>query len=285
MYFPIAAILLLIIVNATSTEPAYALFFGHSIDISNNTKLSSEPHLSLSRKSNVYVVWSDDTTGNGDIYFRASADNGTTFSKVKRLSNNTGSSTEPQIATSGKSNVYVVWSDDTTGNGDIYFRMSKDNGNTFSGIKNLSRNSTGSSTEPQIATSGKSNVYVVWSDDTTGDIYFRASENNGSSFNNTRVLSRNSTGSSTEPQIATSGNNVYVIWRNSTSNNTDIFFLASGDGAAHFDMPINLSKSSLLSGSHQIATSGNNVYVVWEDGITIGKGDIYFKRISEVFFP
>src|ERR687887_2421554 len=169
MYIPVAAILVVfVIVNATLSERAHALFFGHSIDISNNTKLSSEPHLSLSRKSNVYVVWSDDTTGNGDIYFRASADNGTTFSKVKRLSNNTGSSTEPQIAASGKSNVYVVWSDDTTGNGDIYFRMSKDNGNTFSGPKNLS-NTTGLSSDAKIATSGKSNVFVVWSDDTTGN--------------------------------------------------------------------------------------------------------------------
>src|SRR5919197_3158726 len=107
MYIPVAAAILVVfvIVNATLSERAHALFFGHSIDISNNTKLSSEPHLSLSRKSNVYVVWSDDTTGNGDIYFRASADNGTTFSKVKRLSNNTGSSTEPQIAAS-ENNVY-----------------------------------------------------------------------------------------------------------------------------------------------------------------------------------
>src|SRR5919198_2585168 len=107
MYIPVAAILVVfVIVNATLSERAHALFFGHSIDISNNTKLSSEPHLSLSSKSNVYVVWSDNTTGNGDIYFRASEDNGTSFNKVKRLSNNTGSSTaEPQIATSAN-NVY-----------------------------------------------------------------------------------------------------------------------------------------------------------------------------------
>src|SRR5919198_528880 len=244
MYFPIAAILLLIIVNATSTEPAYALFFGHSIDISNNTKLSSEPHLSLSRKSNVYVVWSDDTTGNGDIYFRASADNGTTFSKVKRLSNNTGSSTEPQIATSGKSNVYVVWSDDTTGNGDIYFRMSKDNGNTFSGIKNLSRNSTGSSTEPQIAASGKSSVSVVWSDDTTGDIYFRASENNGRSFaHSTKLIARS--GNSQFPQMTISEkNNVYVVWSNDITGNGDIYFKASENNGSSFNNTRVLSRNS-----------------------------------------
>jgi hypothetical protein len=34
---------------------------------------------------------------------------------------------EPQIAVSGR-NVYVVWSDDTPGNADIFFRASTDKG-------------------------------------------------------------------------------------------------------------------------------------------------------------
>src|SRR5919197_246824 len=283
MYIPVAAAILVVfvIVNATLSERAHALFFGHSIDISNNTKLSSEPHLSLSSKSNVYVVWSDNTTGNGDIYFRASEDNGTTFGDTTNLSNDPGRSADPRIVTSGKSNVYVVWSDNTTGNGDIYFRASTDNGTIFDVTKSLSNN-TGLSSDAKIATSAN-NVYVVWSDNTTGngDIYFRASEDNGTSFNKVKRLSNNTGSSTAEPQIATSANNVYVVWSSSsssssTSNNTDIFFLASGDGAVHFDNPINLSKNSLLSGSHQIAVSENNVYIVWEDDdTTIRKGDIY----------
>src|SRR5919198_75638 len=179
MYIPVAAILVVfVIVNATLSERAHALFFGHSIDISNNTKLSSEPHIVLSSKSNVYVVWSDNTTGNGDIYFRASTDNGTTFHVTKTLSNNTGLSSDAKIATSAN-NVYVVWSDNTTGNGDIYFRASTDNGTIFDVTKTLSNN-TGLSSDAKIATSAN-NVYVVWSDNTSGngDIYYRASTDNG----------------------------------------------------------------------------------------------------------
>src|SRR5919198_1562265 len=212
MYIPVAAILVVfVIVNATLSERAHALFFGHSIDISNNTKLSSEPHIVLSSKSNVYVVWSDNTTGNGDIYFRASEDNGTTFDVTKTLSNNTGLSSDAKIATSAN-NVYVVWSDNTTGNGDIYFRASEDNGTTFAHTIRLIAKS-GNSQFPQITISEKKYVYVVWSDNTTGngDIYFRASEDNGTSFNKVKRLSNN-TGNSTEPQIATSENNEYVVW-------------------------------------------------------------------------
>src|SRR5919206_589481 len=168
--FTVATLFLLIVIGhyATLSQPTYALFFGHSTNISNTNESSTDPQIVTSGKSNVYVVWSDTTTGNGDIYFKASTDNGTTFSKTKNLINTNESSTDPQIATSGKSNVYVVWSDTTTGNGDIYFKSSTDNGTTFSKTKKLS-NDTGSSTDPRIAVSGKSNVYMVWRNSTSNN--------------------------------------------------------------------------------------------------------------------
>src|SRR5213593_4706995 len=64
-----------------------------------------------------------------------------TFSSTKNLSNNVGLSDDPQIARSS-SKLYVVWSDGTTGNGDIYFKRSNDGGSTFGSTKNLS-NKTG----------------------------------------------------------------------------------------------------------------------------------------------
>ena len=52
----------------------------------------------------------DNTPGNNDIFFAASTNNGTSFSTPINLSNNTGLSVFPQIATSGN-NVYVTWQD------------------------------------------------------------------------------------------------------------------------------------------------------------------------------
>lgn len=48
----------------------------------------------------IHVVWSDDTPGNSEIYFKTSADNGATWSANKRLTNNTGASQYPSIAVS-----------------------------------------------------------------------------------------------------------------------------------------------------------------------------------------
>jgi len=71
--------------------------------------------------SNIYVVWSDYTLGNYEIYFKKSNDGGATWTTSKNLSNNAGLSDEPSIAVDG-SNIYVVWTDDTPGNYDIYFK-------------------------------------------------------------------------------------------------------------------------------------------------------------------
>ena len=71
-----------------------------------------------------------DSDGNRDIILRKSTDNGGTFDAAENLSNNSGNSTNPLI-TAYRNNVYVVWTDDTSGNTDINFRKSSDYGNNF----------------------------------------------------------------------------------------------------------------------------------------------------------
>ena len=94
------------------------------------------------------MVWTDDTPGQNDIFFSNNTDGGNNFSIPLNLSNNTGTSLSPQIALSGN-NVYVVWTDDTPGQNDIFFSNNTDGGNNFSIPLNLSNN-TGTSASPQI---------------------------------------------------------------------------------------------------------------------------------------
>src|ERR687898_693792 len=174
-------------------------------NLSNSTTSSFSPQLAISQSrtqsgnDSVYVVWDDNATGNGDIHFKRSVDNGTSFGNTENLSNNTSYSDSFHTAISG-SNVYVVWSDNATGNGDIYFKRSVDNGTSFGNAENLSTN-PGNSTAAQIA-AYQDNVYVVWEDATTGngDIYLKRSVDNGTSFSGQKVLAKNN-GSSFNPQI------------------------------------------------------------------------------------
>src|SRR5215208_5080892 len=98
-----------------------------SQNLSSNPGNSTDAQIAV-YQNNVYLVWSDATTGNGDIYFKRSVDNGTSFGATENIStNNTGSSFFPQMSAVG-SNVYVAWIDTTTGNNEIFFRQSNNTG-------------------------------------------------------------------------------------------------------------------------------------------------------------
>ncbi|HEX6029309.1 MAG TPA: sialidase family protein [Nitrososphaeraceae archaeon] len=81
-------------------------------------------------EDNVYVTWWDNKTGNWEVFFARSTDNGETFDNIINLSNAMGRSDDSNIAAS-EDNVYVTWWDNKTGTREVYFRASTDNGETF----------------------------------------------------------------------------------------------------------------------------------------------------------
>ena len=263
---------LLLLLSSSSSQSAYAQSFGNLTNLSNNTGFSSTPQITASGAS-VYVVWRDNSSGNDDIYFSASADNGTSFSSIENLSDNIGRSDEAQITAVG-ANVYVVWRDNSSGKDQIYFKRSSDNGNSFYPTEDLSNNN-GSSTNPQITAIGN-NVYTVWSDTTTGngDIYFKSSIDNGTSFASSKNLSRNLNGTAHFPQLEATGNNVYVVWQDETPERGGIRYRASNDNGNNFSITRVLSqKNDVNANSPQIAVSENTVYIVWEDNSRSGNGN------------
>ena len=263
---------LLLLLSSSSSQSAYAQSFGNLTNLSNNTGFSSTPQITASG-ANVYVVWRDNSSGNDDIYFSASADNGTSFSSIENLSDNIGRSDQAQITAVG-ANVYVVWRDNSSGKDQIYFKRSSDNGNSFYPTEDLSNNN-GSSTNPQITAIGN-NVYTVWSDTTTGngDIYFKSSIDNGTSFASSKNLSRNLNGTAHFPQLEATGNNAYVVWQDETPERGGIRFRASNDNGNNFSITRVLSqKNDVNANSPQIAVSENTVYIVWEDNSRSGNGN------------
>ena len=180
------------------------------------------------------------------------------------------------------SKAYVVWNDDTPGNSDVFFRASQTSLDTI----NIS-NSTEDSFNPQISSSGN-NVYVVWAEDILAgpsfstNIFFAFSTDNGQTFSTPHNLSNNTQAGS--PQISSSGNNVYVVWAEQVplgpfgGSTPDIFFAFSTDNGQTFSTPDNLSENTGASSNPQISSSGNNVYVVWQDGTFAGGNtDVFFK--------
>jgi len=242
--------------------------------LSNNDGYSAHPDLAVNGL-NVFAVWSDDTTGNAEIYFRKSVDGGATWQAEKLLTNNAGNSCNPSIALKG-AELYVVWDDDTSGNNEIYFRKSIDAGASWQASKRLT-NTAGFSDTAKIAVNG-SNVYVAWNDNTPGtaDIYFKRSADGGSTWQATKKITNNA-GTSIRPDMACDSSSVYLVWYDNTTGNYEIYFRKSVDNGSTWQTAQQLTNSAGNSDYPHIAVGGSNVYVVWDDETT-GNLEIYFRK-------
>jgi hypothetical protein len=91
---------------------------------------------------NIYLTWSSNKTGNGEVMFRASADAGKTFSNEIDLSNSTNSdSQDAEIAADGLNVVVTWWERNQTSNEPVMI-ISNNGGKTFRPMLKLAANGT-----------------------------------------------------------------------------------------------------------------------------------------------
>jgi hypothetical protein len=255
------------IVSESRDNNSLPIVFENATNLTNNPMDSVYGQVAA-WNSNVYLLWQDSIPSdhaNYDIFMKNSNDNGTTFGSSVNLSNNSGFSEHPQIA-AYDNNVYAIWADDTSGNREVLFTRSVDNGTSFDKIKNLSNN-TSDSFNQEIAVFGDT-VYVVWLDQSDEDdetnILLKASGDGGETFGRTVNISSNAN-QETFPKVAAFEGSVYIAW-NTVDNllderdNEGLFFVRSLDGGNTFDNIIKLNHENDF-GELQIAAFDETVYV------------------------
>jgi hypothetical protein len=275
--------------ESSAQDTASTIGFGNVTNLTDNPNDSAYGQLAAS-ENNVYVVWQDSTTSdlsnnNYDIYIKKSADRGESFAgnsnsvtdtttEVLNISNNAGFSEHPQIAAYNEK-VHVAWIDNTSGNKEILFARSTDNGTTFSDAINLSNTTNTNSRNLELA-AFEDHVYAVWLDEDeqgNGIILFKASNDGGETFGNPITIAHNVTTNNdfTFPKVAAYGDNVYIAWNVVDSRSTqgegemitDLLYVKSSDQGNTFSPPIKLNNNGEKVGEAQLAAYNNAVYVVW----------------------
>ena len=128
------------------------------------------PDIGGDSTGNLHLVWEDLTPGNWEIYYKKSANSGSTWSKNRRLTWTTGTSWWPAVATGPTGSLHLVWQDDTPGGTDIYYMASPDNGASWTSPQRLAW--AGSAGYPAIAVDPSGYVHVVYNIGNT-DIYYK----------------------------------------------------------------------------------------------------------------
>lgn len=236
----------------------------------------------------VYVVWEDRRNGSPDIYYNYSADFGATWlAAAVRLDTGTtpgaDNSWAPEVDAHG-GNVYVVWSDDRNGDGDVLFNYSNDAGTTWqTSALRIDKAPAGVwSNLPQISCQGP-NAYVTWWDARNGndDIFVNVSNSGGATWQAADTRLDTGTGLSGQPRICSEGNAVYVGWVDQKNGLQDIYFNRSTDnGATWLAADIRLDTGDLPGASSadavDLACSGTNVCAVWSD-YRNGQADVRYN--------
>jgi len=220
--------------------------FGSPVNLSNNSGFSEHPQIAANG-NNVYAIWADDTSGNREVLFIRSGDNGSSFDTIKNLSNSTSDSFNQEIAIFGD-NVYVIWLDQTEDDkAKILLKASDDGGATFGRTVNISSNAN-DETFPKVA-AYKDSVYIAWNmaDDELDKrdnegLFFVTSLDGGSTFDNmTKLNPENDSG---EAQVAAFNDTVYVVSGGLHSVNVNgPIFMKSNDGGKSFSGPVTIDQN------------------------------------------
>jgi hypothetical protein len=258
----------------------------NSTNSTNSTGYSFSPRIAVDAGGGINVVWVDTTPGYRAVIFRRSVNCGATFSAPNNLSNGTApaDSVNPEIAVDAGGNISVVWENDNITFG-VFYTHSAAGGASFSTPVNLAANTTRTtgSFNPQLATDGNGNIYVVWDDDfnSQSDIFFRSISNQGA-FSAPTNLSNSGSSSGAQLAVDSSGN-VNVVWVYGTSKVSNILFGRSADKGVSFSSPKNISNSLGSATNPQISVdAGGNVYVVWQGTVPpSASGDIFFARSAD----
>ena len=273
----IIAFFLFLLVGNLSIGHATPPGWTEDIRLTNDPGNSSVPAIATDTNG-IHVVWKDYRDGNPEIYYKRSSDGGNTWTGDKRLTNDPDFSNLPAIAMD-RNGIHVVWDDYRDGNHEIYYKMSSDGGNIWTGDKRLT-NDAASSRRPAMATDNNG-VHIVWCDKRDGnyEIYYKRSSDGGNTWIGDKRLT-NDPDWSQPPVIATDSRGIHVVWEDERHGNDEIYYKRSSDGGNTWIGDVRLTNASSGSSSPAIATDGDGIHVVWCDHRD-DNWEIYYKRSSD----
>lgn len=268
----------------------FEVFYKRSIDggiswsadqLLTNIPLNSEyPSIAVSG-SVVHIVWLDYRGTNYSIYYKRSADNGTSWGQDILLSGNSGSLLyRPSVAVSG-SNVHVVWEDVREGNWEIFYKRSGNGGLSWGADIRLT-NDPAYSEFASVSASG-SIVHVVWTDGRSGfpnnEIYYKGSADGGQTWGADMRLANSI--SARYPSVSSDSSKVQVVWEDERDGNFEIYTTQSIDGGINWSADKRITNNSETQRNASVTVSGSDVHVVWDDGRDGNNVMIYYKHSAD----
>jgi len=234
-------------------------------DVTNNN-IGAQPSIARNSNGEIFVIYKGFYDEYHDIELSKSTDGGNTFTNTFTFQIPTGDTIRyPAIKIDNNNRIHIayIYKEWSKLPYKLFYRVSEDNGKTFSAPVQVSSMSVSSLSVPEICTY-EDNVYIIWDSD-NGNICFNKSIAGGQ-FDSSETILSNSF--SINPCITSNEDGaIFAAWQAmDASLQYHIYFTKSVNQGLSFDSPkhIDNNTSYFDDRSPHIATYKNIIYVTWK---------------------
>jgi len=247
------------------------------IQLTEDPNVNFLPSIMEATDGKLWVIWSTNRTGNYEIFYKTSSDNGRTWSSDKQLTNDTSEDMFPSIIQLSTGDIWVVWDSDRPDylQTDLYYKTSSDNGTSWSPAMPLTNNTNYDDWDPSIAQMQDSKIWIVWvrNDDLFYKIY------NGSSWLPEKPLTNNSYNDLHPSIIQLSTGEIWVVWDSDRPDylQTDLYYKTSSDNGTSWSPTTSLTTNmgnDLMPSILQ--TMDGTIWLAWMSS-RLDNLDIYYR--------
>lgn len=188
------------------------------VNISRTPGESASTGIACGPGGEVAVAWGDTPAGtrsDSDIWLAISRDGGRTWRAPQNVSNTPGLSANPSVAIDENGDIFLAWDDEGQRGAasDIFFLISRNQGQTFEQFRNVSR-TPGISSNAEIAVD-RGRIAIAWIDVAPGapspDLFISTSTDDGRTFSEPRKLP-NAPVLGGSPDVVITGATATVVW-------------------------------------------------------------------------
>jgi len=203
------------------------------------------PSLMVTNDGTFWLFWSSMRTGNYDVFYKKSPDNGYSWTNATQLTTNPERDLAPSAIQDANGTIWVVWQAINMGVYDVFYKKSFDNGQTWTDAAQLTTN-VYNDESPSIVQMQDGRIWVVWQYATEIDFEIACKTYNGS-WSSTAPLVENPD-FDWDPSIAQSRDGmIWLFWSRElkcggpVGYQDDLFYKTSNDSGATWTGEIRLT--------------------------------------------
>jgi len=275
----------LIIILPTSAAPRFAPLGDASenfVRVTNHENSDKNPAITRASDGKLWAVWDSDRSGNWDIWYKTSTNNGASWSAATRLTDHAESDQCPSIMETANGDIWVAWYSDREGNWDVFYKHSSDSGGSWSDVERLTTNELWDM-EPSIAQAADNSIWVAWCSyraDSNWEIWAKSTTNGGTSWSDPIRITTNSAWDY-DPAIMVAGDGTFwIVWYSERSGNRDLWYKTSANGAT-WSAATRLTTDAGADQNPSVTQTGDGtIWVAWHSSRN-GHTDIWYKSTSD----